>query len=301
MTLHRDAGVTSLDRLGPADLVETFGYLDRDPVLNVYLLALTLRDALGQPRDEFWALRREGEIVGLLHLGGQSGAVLPLGEGADGLAILAEHVRARLSFLPTRFQVIGPRAAVRAVVERLRRSETHPRLLRDQLYMALERGRLNPFDRLPELRRACPDDFDLAYESGALLRAEELEEDPRLSDPFGYAKRVEEECRDGCTHLWRDDQGLCFRASVSALTPDAAQVSGVFTPPERRNLRLARRGLSELCLRLLERSRSVCLFVNEFNTPAVALYRRLGFTTLADWGSAFYDTGPRPPGSRRSG
>ena len=101
MTLHRDTGVASLDRLGPADLVETFGYLDRDPVLNVYLLALTLRDALGQPRDEFWALRREGEIVGLLHLGGQSGAVLPLGEGADGLAILAEHVRARLSFLPS--------------------------------------------------------------------------------------------------------------------------------------------------------------------------------------------------------
>jgi len=299
MTLHRDTGVASLDRLGPADLVETFGYLDRDPVLNVYLLALTLRDALGQPRDEFWALRSEGEIVGLLHLGGQSGAVLPLGEGADRLGMLAEHVRARLSFLPTRFQVIGPRAAVQAVVERLGRADTHPRLLRDQLYMGLERGRLTPFERLPELRRACPDDFDLAYESGALLRAEELEEDPRLNDPFAYAKRVDEECRDGCTHLWQDDLGLCFRASVSALTPDAAQVSGVFTPPERRSRGLARRGLSELCLRLLERSRSVCLFVNEFNAPAVALYRRLGFMTLADWGSAFYDTGPRSPGGRR--
>ena len=301
MTLHRDAGVTSLDRLGPADLVETFGYLDRDPVLNVYLLALTLRDALGQPRDEFWALRREGEIVGLLHLGGQSGAVLPLGEGADRLGMLAEHVVARRSFLPRRFQVIGRFAAVAEIDRRLEARHIRPRLRRRQVYMAVERGQLAPFECLPELRQARPADYDLTFRTGAMLRAEELDEDPRAADPIAYAKRVEEECRDGCTHLWQDDLGLCFRASVSALTPDAAQVSGVFTPPERRSRGLARRGLSELCLRLLERSRSVCLFVNEFNTPAVALYRRLGFTTLADWGSAFYDTGPRPPGSRRSG
>ena len=76
---------------------------------------------------------------------------------------------------------------------------------------------------------------------------------------------------------------------MSATTPDAAQVSGVYTPPERRNRGLARRALSELCMRLFDRSRIVCLFVNDFNAPALALYRRLGFKTLADWASAFYD------------
>jgi len=284
------AGNLVVERLGPADLVETFGFLDRDPVLNVYLLALALRDALAQPRDEYWAVRREGELVALLHLGGQSGAVLPLGEDPGALRLLGDQARLRLSFLPRRFQVIGPQAAVAPFLLRFARSGLAPRLERAQVYMALDPGSLAPAPRLPELAPARRDDFDLVFESGAQLRAEELEEDPRAVDPIGYRRRVEEECRDGHTYLWRDALGLCFRASVSALTADAAQVSGVYTPPARRNHGYARRGLAELCARLLERSRRVSLFVNDFNAPALAVYRRLGFRACAPWRSAFYDT-----------
>jgi len=43
-----------------------------------------------------------------------------------------------------------------------------------------------------------------------------------------------------------------------------------------------------LCARLLEKSAAVCLFVNDFNAPAIAVYRRLGFTPVAEWASAFY-------------
>jgi hypothetical protein len=292
MTIDHRAGALTVDRLGPANLVETFGYLDRDAVLNVYLMALTLRDALGRPQDEFWAARRDGEMVGLLHLGSQSGAVLPLGEDVAALGLLAERMVARLPFLPQRFQVIGPRQAVKALTARLQRAELTPRLLRHQLYLSLDHDGLIPFERVPDLRRADRDDYDLVHESGALLRLEELEEDPRLADPAGYARRVEEECRDGYTHVWLDHEGLRFRSSVSALTPEAAQVSGVYTPPGLRNRGYARRGLSELCARLLEKSRSVCLFVNDFNAPALAVYRRLGFTLRAEWASAFFSSTP---------
>src|SRR5262245_27967149 len=123
-------GTVAVDRLGPADLVETFGFLDRDPVLNVYLLALVLRDALSQPRDEYWAARRDGEIVALLHLGGQSGAMLPLGGDEDALAALGEQARQRIGFLPRRFQLIGPHAAVTPFLRRFERSGARPRLER---------------------------------------------------------------------------------------------------------------------------------------------------------------------------
>ena len=33
---------------------------------------------------------------------------------------------------------------------------------------------------------------------------------------------------------------------------------------------------------------AVCLFVNDFNAPAISVYRRLGFQHRADWDSAFY-------------
>lgn len=288
MAIHPPTGAFALERLGPSDLVETFGYLDRDPVLNVYLLALALRDSLARPQDEFWAARRDGEILAILHIGSQSGAVLPVGDDPGALRILAQQAQARLSFIPRRFQVIGPRAAVSAIVARLAEGGVQPRIHRQQHYLHLERGQLAPFARLPELRRATREDYEMLFESGARLRLEELEEDPRLGDPAAYARRVEEECRDGATHVWLDEQGLAFRASVSAITPDATQVSGVYTPPERRNRGLARRGLSELCARLLERSQTLCLFVNDFNAPALALYHRMGFVWRADWASAFY-------------
>ena len=290
MVPHPRIGPLLLERLGPTDVPEVFGWLDRDPVLNVYLQALVLRDALAASRDEYWGVRRDGELAALLHLGGHSGAVLPLGDDPPALRMIAEQARMRAPFLPARYQVIGPRAAAQALAGAMARASVAPRLEREQVYMALDPAALPAFERLAELTPARPSDFDLVHDSGARLRLEELEEDPRTADPDAYRRRVEEECRDGHTWLWRDAEGLCFRASVSAITGDAAQISGVFTPPARRHRGLARRGLAELCLRLFERCRATCLFVNRHNAPAIELYRRLGFVDRAEWYSAFFDT-----------
>ena len=75
MSLASDATALSIERLRPAHFAETLRWLQRDPVLHVYLSALTLRDALGSPHDETWAARRGGAIEALLYLGGRSGAV----------------------------------------------------------------------------------------------------------------------------------------------------------------------------------------------------------------------------------
>jgi len=291
MALHPDAGALAIQRLGPADLVEVFGYLDRDPVLNVYLVALTLRDALARPNEELWAARRGDDLVALVHLGGPSGAVLPAGEDPEALERLAGETLRRRMLLPRRIQVVGTRAAVKPFVRRFAAAGVAPRLHRSQVYMALDPAKLPPFERVPELRAAAAADFGVLYESGAQLRAEELEEDPRDGDATAYGRRVEEESRDGSTHLWIAGGELHFRASVSALTADAAQIAGVYTPAPLRNRGYARRGLSELCTRLFERTRAACLFVNDFNAPALAVYRRMGFTPVAEWASAFYDAG----------
>ena len=293
MSLSDETRTFALERLEPPDVPEALSVLDGDPVATVYLVALVLRDALARPKDECWVSRREGAITSLVYLGGYSGAVLPLGGDTNGLRALGELASRRLAGLPPRFQVTGPRDAVDAFLETFPGPDLAPRLLRRQNYLSLRPGQLAPFARLPELRPARREDYSLVYETGAALRAEELLEDPRESDAAAYARRAEEDCRDGHTYVWRDARGLVFRASVSALTADAAQVSGVWTAPEWRNRGVARRALSELCVRLLQRAREVCLFVNDGNDPALALYRRLGFTPRLEWASAFFE---RPAG-----
>jgi len=289
MPQHAESTAVIVERAGYPEMLEVFGWLDRDPVVNAYLVALVLRDGLAAPRDEYWVARRRGELAGLVCLGGSSGAVLPAGDDPAALAALAGCVAERLSILPRQFQVVGPRAAVATVVARLRNAGLAPRLELPQTYMAVERGALPSFERLAELRPARPEDYDLVHRTGAELRAEELEEDPRLADPENYARRVEEECCQGYTHLWLTDGALRFRASLSALTADAVQISGVFVPPEHRNRGHAHRGLAELCARLFARTRAACLFVNDSNAPAIAVYLRLGFRPCARWASVFFD------------
>jgi predicted GNAT family acetyltransferase len=177
---------------------------------------------------------------------------------------------------------------VAALRERYPGPGASARLERLQVYLVLERSPGAVGTLAPELRTARREDYAFLYHAGADLRTEELLEDPRIVDPVAFARRVEEECRDGWTWILRDGRGLCFRAGVSALTSEAAQVSGVYVPPSLRGQGVAGRALGELCARLLQRSRVVCLFVNDFNAPALALYKKLGFRSLAPWASAFF-------------
>ncbi len=288
MAIHPGIGAPVLDRLGPRDVPEVLSFLEDDPVLNVYLVALVLRDALARPSDVWWGARRDGRLTALLFVGAHSGAVLPSGDDLVALRSLGEAAVLEPALQPARVQVIGARDAVAALCERFPGPGPTLRLEREQVYLALDRAPGSAGTLLPELRTARREDYAFLYNAGADLRAEELLEDPREVDPVAYARRVEEECRDGWTWLWRDGRGLCFRAGISALTPHAAQVSGVYVPPALRGQGIARRALGELCARLLLRTRHVCLFVNDFNAPALALYRRLGFEVKADWASAFY-------------
>ena len=288
MALHPGIGGTVLDRLGPRDVPEVLSFLEDDPVLNVYLVALVLRDALARPSDAWWGARRGGRLSAVVYVGSHSGAVLPAGRDLEALAQLGECAARELAERPARVQLIGSRAAVGAMRQHFPGEGLPLRLERAQVYMSASRPLGAAGTLCPELRTARREDYSFLYHAGADLRAEELLEDPREVDPAAYARRVEEECRDGWTWVLRDARGLCFRAGISALTPDAAQVSGVYVPPPLRGQGIARRALGELCARLLLRTRHVCLFVNDFNAPAIALYRRLGFAPLADWASAFY-------------
>ena len=57
----------------------------------------------------------------------------------------------------------------------------------------------------------------------------------------------------------------------------------MWTPPELRGRGLATGSLAAICDRLLEISPTLSLHVNDFNHPAIALYRRVGFEHVSDY------------------
>lgn len=288
MALHPELDAPIVDRLGPRDVPEVLLFLEDDPVLNVYLVALVMRDALARPYDLWLGARRNGRLSAIVFQGGVSGAVLPAGDDEEAHRLLGRALREATEPRPDRIQIIGPRDAAAALRETFPEPTHALRLAREQVYLALDERTLRRAEPLPGLRNAQREDYAFLYQAGAELRAEELLEDPRELDPVAYARRIDEECRDGWTWVVRDERGLVFRAGISAITAQAAQVSGVYVPPAWRGQGIARRALGELCARLLQRVPHICLFVNLVNAPALTLYERLGFSGRGPWASSFH-------------
>jgi len=62
-----------------------------------------------------------------------------------------------------------------------------------------------------------------------------------------------------------------------------AQLQGICTPPSMRGKHLATASLAGICDRLLGDFPTLSLYVNDFNTRAIALYERVGFTTVSEF------------------
>jgi predicted GNAT family acetyltransferase len=76
---------------------------------------------------------------------------------------------------------------------------------------------------------------------------------------------------------------LCFFCNIGPWCPKTVQLQGIWTPPEYRGRGLATAALSAICDRLLDDSPELSLYVNDFNEPAIALYRRLGFEVVSEF------------------
>ena len=81
------------------------------------------------------------------------------------------------------------------------------------------------------------------------------------------------------------------KAALSRITPtaDAAQVQGVWVPPERRGEGIAVAGMAAVVKFVqAEIAPTVSLYVNEWNQPARRAYRRVGFRETARFSTVMF-------------
>ena len=126
-----------------------------------------------------------------------------------------------------------------------------------------------------ELRLATLADLDLV-QSWASSYARDV---GASVDVHAYFER---RIRTNSLYLW-DDEGPRALVAVSGLTPTAARVSGVYTPPEFRRRGYATATVAAVSRAVLETGRRMCvLFADQTDPTPNSIYQRIGYRPICE-------------------
>jgi ribosomal protein S18 acetylase RimI-like enzyme len=120
-------------------------------------------------------------------------------------------------------------------------------------------------------------DEDRVLKLSAAMYTEEMGENPMARDPDGYRRRVRMLISRGWTYVYESAGKLQFKMDVGCASHHTAQIQGVYVPPDLRGRGVGTAAMAACCDLALDRHPNLSLYVNDFNTHAVALYERIGF------------------------
>ncbi|HET7436730.1 MAG TPA: GNAT family N-acetyltransferase [Thermoanaerobaculia bacterium] len=272
-------GRWSLRLLSEDDVKGALEFLQRDPLLNVYLISRLLEERL-VASSQMVVVRYNGAIVLVASLATNivlaSDPAIPEEIRDNALALIAERIVTRM--LPVR-AIISPADLVEMLWNRLRTRLDPPTVVRlTQPVYAIKR-RLD-YPDLTEARYSTLRDLDALVPACAAMHKEEVGIDPLERDAAGYRERIRE-LVDKKRSIIRVVEGhIASKCEFSAVSNDAVQLMGVWTHPKFRRRGFAAETLREVCGHLFRRGKTVTLFVNDFNRPALVLYENLGFTRI---------------------
>jgi ribosomal protein S18 acetylase RimI-like enzyme len=264
-----DEGMRNREPFVP-DLDQILQFCADEPVERVFLEDVALR-GLGR----FAAIARNRRVTALCHVGAN---VVPSGEGCDAFADVVIASRARM--------VIGKEQAVGDLWSAAHERMPTPREDRPgQPVYVLDKS---PPDGKTGLREARLTDLDLLVPACAKAHEEEIGLDPLDRDPEGFRWRTQAQIGEGRSWIWVEDGTILFKAEASAWTPHAVQLQQVWVDPEVRQRGYGRRGLQDLCRRLLAQVPRVCLFVRADNVAAIRLYASIGMRRTINYRSLIF-------------
>ncbi|WP_369201363.1 GNAT family N-acetyltransferase [Streptomyces sp. PU-14G] len=277
---------TSLRVVGPAELPEALRVLRREPVNNAFVTARVLASGLDPWRlgGEMWGWYRDGRLEALCYNGAN---LVPLCAGPEAVRAFAERARRqgrRCSSL------VGPAGPTRALWAALEPSWGPAREVRaSQPLMVADRM---PDEVAPDplVRRVARTEMDVVLPACVAMFTEEVGVSPLAGDGgLVYQARVAELVGTGRSFARIEDGRVVFKAEIGAATPEACQIQGVWVAPDRRGEGLSETGMAAvLAYALREVSPLVSLYVNDYNAPARAAYRRVGFREIGTFTSVLF-------------
>jgi predicted GNAT family acetyltransferase len=239
------------------------------------------------PAGEVWAAGGPGAWRGACWY---AGTLLPVGFAGVDLEDLAQFIRGRTGGCAS---MVGDAEVIGPLWDRLSPHWRQAREIRpDQLLMELVGAPTITPD--PAVRPARPEEADLVLPAAAAMFTEELGFPPPGREA-GYRARVNELIRQENTFIrigplpGKRHHGVQFKADLGATIGRNVQIHGVWTHPDLRGQGLARHGLATALTAAIARGyTSISLYVNSFNTAAIAVYRALGFVRIGTWSTVMF-------------
>ena len=267
-----------LESLSSENAADVLSYLARRPYENVYVYWLVATGQIGRGGSELLVWRDgAARVRGVCYAGAQ---IVPCADEPVAFDAFAERLRDGGGVR----MIVGPRAGVERFWARARRRMRAPSAVRaSQPLYALEAPRATDGATVvPGVARATHEELDEIVLESARMIAGELGGDPERTTPE-FRARTARIIQAGWWWRYRVDGRLAFMCNVGSTMPATAQLQGVWTPLPMRGHGHASLGLAAICARLFATVPSLCLFVNDFNVAAIALYERVGFARVGEF------------------
>ncbi|WP_433549333.1 GNAT family N-acetyltransferase [Streptomyces sp. CA-294286] len=272
--------------LAPADLDEAMALLESEPVNNAFVTSRVRVAGLDPWRlgGEMWGWYEGGRLRSLCYSGANLVPICATPEAVRAFAERARRTGRRCSSL------VGPAEPTAELWRLLEPSWGPAREVRArQPLMAADRM---PDDITPDplVRRVRKDEMDVIMPACVAMFTEEVGVSPMAGDGgLLYQARVAELVGAGRAFARTEDGKVVFKAEIGAVTSDACQIQGVWVAPEHRGRGLSVTGMAAVLRHALaEVAPVVSLYVNDFNAPARASYRRVGFREVGEFMSVLF-------------
>jgi ribosomal protein S18 acetylase RimI-like enzyme len=258
--------------------------LNADPVRNVFVASRLAAGVLDRNAPgELWGYP-DWEPSALLHVGAN---LVPVNTYADAWRAFASQVGPYRPFSA----IVGPveqaQGMWRALTDRWGKTYGKVRAVRErQPVMATSAPCLVEPD--PRVHAVTPAHFESYFRAAVAMYTEELEEDPLATNPHGYRRYVEGLVRRGRAFVIVEDDEVIFKADIGAESATVAQVQGVWVHPRLRGRGIAAPAMAAVTNEIVRGGRTASLYVNDFNAPAIATYRRCGYTERGVFSTILY-------------
>jgi predicted GNAT family acetyltransferase len=266
------------------DRDEALAVCDRDPVSNVFVSSRIRTNGLDPARlgAQIWGYAESGQLSSLCYSGAN---LVPVEANQDAVAAFAARARMQGRRCSS---IVGSADTVSQLWSLLGPSWSRPREIRAaQPVLAISTAPLVRPD--PAVRVVRRDELAVLLPASIAMFTEEVGVSPIGADGgAAYRSRVAELIGAGRSLARIEGGEVLFKAEIGAVTPHACQVQGVWVPPAARNRGLAAHGMAAVVLAGFQLAPVVSLYVNDFNAPARAAYRKVGFTQVGTFMSVLF-------------